>query len=138
MRRLLAAAVFGASLFAATPAEAFGGTGEGEATYENLQRSDYLFNYKTQAKVYDSPGWLLMTVDADTGWVQKMKLVDCRDTRCIYLTRFADDSDKSVYVYEMICSTKKLRTKPSGKAYWGDWYEMWNEESKVAYNKFCR
>ena len=138
MRRLLAAAVVGASLFAATPAEAFGGTGEGEATYENLQRSDYLFNYKTQAKVYDSPGWLLMTVDADTGWVQKMKLVDCRDTRCIYLTRFEDDSDKSVYVYEMICSTKKLRTQPSGKAYWGDWYEMWNEESKVAYNQFCR
>ena len=28
------------------PAEAFWGTGEGEATYQNLKRSDYMFNYK--------------------------------------------------------------------------------------------
>lgn len=138
MRRLLAAAVFGASLFAATPAEAFGGTGEGEATYENLQRSDYLFNSKIQAKVYDSPGWLLMTVNAKSGEVQKMKLVDCRGTRCIYLKKFADDYDKSVYIYEMDCSTKKVRTKPLGKPYWGDWYDMFNQETKVAYNNFCR
>ena len=56
MRRLLAAAVIGASLFAVTPAEALGGTGEGEPTYENLVGDSYNSNRKIQQKIYNTPG----------------------------------------------------------------------------------
>ena len=140
MRRLLAAAVISASMFAATPAGAFWGTGEGEPTFENLRRSDYMFNPKTQKKVYDSPGWLLMTVDATDGWVQKMKLIDCRASRCMYFKRKADSRNKSVFPYEIDCGMQQVRKRwvYGGKAEWLSWGSIWAEEHKVAYNKFCR
>ena len=140
LKTIATAAVISTSLFAATPAEAFWGTGEGKATYENLQRSDYMFNYKTQAKVYDSPGWLLMTVDANDGWVQKMKLIDCRGSKCMYFKRKADNPEKYVWVYEIDCFRQKQRSRSvhSSKAHWGSWQDIWADEFKVAFNKFCR
>ena len=140
LKTIATAAFISTSLFAAAPSEAFWGTGEGEPTYDNLLSKFYVFNYKTQKKVYDSPGWLLMTVNANSGRVQKMKLVDCRSNKCIYFKRIADSKSKNVSVAQLNCSTNEYRTRPIAMtdSDWMSWSKILSEEHRVAFNKFCR
>jgi len=137
----IAASVVSASLLAsAAPAEAFWGTGEGDPTYDNLLGLAYAFNGKTQAKIYDSHGWLLMTVDLETGQVAKMKLVDCQISKCIYFRRISDNPWKKVYVEQIDCSEKKFRwRKSTPPRRWGKWFAILGRQGRtVAFNKFCR
>ena len=89
MRRLLAAAVIGASLFAATPAEAFWGR---KITWDVLLEGK--LTPKEQRNIYDERGWTFYKKINAQVWYSK--LFDCRGNECIYFTKVIEDEDKSV------------------------------------------
>ena len=137
MRRLLAAAVIGASLFAATPAEALGGTGEDEPTYENLVDDSYNFNRKIQLKISNTPGWVLLAAHTEIPETRMAKLFDCRSNVCIFFVRTVEDPDQNVFVHKINCADRTYEYRNSLMGGWWGTGPIEHEEEVVAFNKFC-
>ena len=146
---LLAASV---SLVAANPVKAF--WGEKYPTYDLLTQESYKFEYSTQKKVYDSSGWILATVDPVNGDVRKIKLIDCKGSKCMYFVRMADrQSRKSVDVQQVHCMNQEWRERRMllVDPLWGSWSKLpsrelitrvkrpeYNFVAYIAHQKFCR
>lgn len=129
--------LIGTALCLSPSSQAFWG-GEGDPTYENLHRDDYFFSSKTQAKVYETPGWILMALNPRNGDVAKMKLVDCRGVNCTYLYRWVDNPSKDVYAEEVDCMRKKYRVR-THNASWTVWFDVRDDDMQyTAINKFCK
>ncbi|QNI89410.1 hypothetical protein SynROS8604_02787 [Synechococcus sp. ROS8604] len=106
-----------------------------------LRGTTYKFPSKDQKKTYDSPGWVLLSSSPGTDLMKKMKLVDCRQSHCIYFTKMVDRSNKLVNAHEIDCNSKKYRWRSvySNKPEWERWFDVIpGGEEAVAFNKFCR
>ena len=136
-RFLITAALISAPMAAVSPAEAFWWQ-EKEPTYDMLLDNDYRISIDMERKIYNSDGWMLMKM-YDNGRVDKMKLIDCRGSRCMYYWRVSDEKgwDQDVYVNEINCVTKEERSKPQWAEPWTPWLGIFMERTKVAYIKFC-
>ena len=142
---IAAACVISTSLFAASPAEAFWGTGEGEPTYDNLLNNNYAINSDEQEKIYDSPGWNVTSVMR--GLTRKMKLVGCRNSKCIYFQKVADDPFKSITVRQVNCINNTFTYRKSGfpdYSWSTETLDMreeiihWAVDPQIIVNSYCR
>tara|TARA_B100000674_G_scaffold490945_1_gene507904 strand:- start:305 stop:769 length:465 start_codon:yes stop_codon:yes gene_type:complete len=149
---LLIAFVASLSSVIGSPAKAF--WAEKYPTYDLLNRESYKFEYSTQKKVYDSSGWILGTVDPVNGHVRKLKLIDCKGSKCMYFVRMADrQSGKSVKVQQVHCINQEWRERRFlyVDPLWDSWSKLpsrelfnrvkrpeYNFAAYVAHQKFCR
>ena len=138
IKALTISAVIGTALCLSPSSQAFWG-GEGDPTYENLHKSNYLFRHETQKKAYDSPGWIVLHFNQIEGDLFKIKLVDCRGNKCTYFTKRVDNPNKWVEVSEINCMVNKFRDRQihDGKAQWTEWRDFSYLVKFKVKNKFC-
>lgn len=134
---LTAVAVAGISIFSAPAAMAF--WGPKMPTYSWLEREGNILQTNQKNFIYESDGWITGSIEEDTGKVRKIKLVGCRQGKCIYYMRVADDRRKYkfVSVQKVECATKKNSIKQQGE--WTPFTKILFEDgyNAKAYRSFC-
>ena len=106
-------------------------------TYSWLEKEGNKLQKRQKSLIHESEGWINETFDAQTGAVEKLKLVKCQQGRCIYYRQIStfDEKHKFLSVAMIDCFSKRGTHKELGK--WVMSYSI-NVDRSDSYKAFCK
>ena len=106
-------------------------------TYSWLEKEGNKLQERQKSLIHESEGWINETFDAQTGAVEKLKLVKCQQGRCIYYRQIStfDEKHKFLSVAMIDCFAKRGTHKELGK--WVMSYSI-NVDRSDSYKAFCK
>lgn len=106
-------------------------------TYSWLEKEGNQLQERQKSLIHESEGWINETFDAQTGAVEKLKLVKCQQGRCIYYRQIStfDGKHKFLSVAMIDCLSKRRSHKELGK--WVMSYPV-DVHRSDSYKAFCK